>query len=41
MYFSGFEGETKEEMFEQLPPEFCPTGIFIQAGEPLNRYYLK
>jgi len=36
MYFSGFEGETKEEMFNQLPPEFCPTGIYIQPGEPFK-----
>ena len=33
MYFSGFEGETKEEMFAQLPPEFSPEGIYIHPSE--------
>ena len=41
MYFSGFEGETKEEMFEQLPPEFCPTGIFIEPKEPFEQVLCK
>lgn len=41
MYFSGFEGETKEEMFCQLPPEFCPAGVFIQAGEPIKQVLCK
>src|SRR5437868_9400125 len=30
MYFSGFEGETKEEMFQQLPPEYSPVSIYIK-----------
>ena len=30
MYFSGFEGETKEEMFQQMPAAFCPVSIYIQ-----------
>lgn len=33
MYFSGFEGETKQEMFQQLPPEFSPAGIYIHPNE--------
>jgi hypothetical protein len=33
MYFSGFEGETKSEMFDQLPPEFSPISIYIQPSE--------
>jgi hypothetical protein len=33
MYFSGFEGETKSEMFAQLPPEFSPISIYIQPSE--------
>ena len=33
MYFSGFEGETKHEMFEQLPSEFSPVSIYIQPSE--------
>ena len=33
MYFSGFEGETKEEMFCQLPVEFSPVTIYIQPTE--------
>ena len=37
MYFSGFEGETKEEMFRQLPPEFCPTGIYIRPDEAFEQ----
>ena len=33
MYFSGFEGETKSEMFNQLPPAFSPISIYIQPSE--------
>lgn len=33
MYFSGFEGETKAEMFRQLPPEFSPITIYVQPSE--------
>ncbi len=36
MYFSGFEGETKEEMFQQLPVEFSPITIYIQPSESLD-----
>ncbi|WP_207508498.1 ATP-grasp domain-containing protein [Telluribacter humicola] len=27
--FGGFEGETKREMYEQLPPDLCPKSIYI------------
>jgi hypothetical protein len=37
MYFSGFEGETKEEMFQQLPPQFCPVSIYIHPSETLEQ----
>ncbi|MCU0321114.1 MAG: hypothetical protein MUE72_01785 [Chitinophagaceae bacterium] len=30
LQFSGFEGETKKEMFDQLPQESFPTTIYIQ-----------
>jgi hypothetical protein len=33
MYFSGFEGETKQEMFQYLPPEFSPKTIYIHPSE--------
>lgn len=33
MYFSGFEGETKEEMFQQMPLQFSPITIYIQPSE--------
>ena len=33
MYFSGFEGETKQEMFQHLPPEFSPRTIYIHPSE--------
>jgi hypothetical protein len=33
LQFSGFEGETKKEMFEQLPKEIYPTTIYIQAHQ--------
>lgn len=36
MYFSGFEGETKQEMFKQLPPEFSPAGIYIHPYESIE-----
>lgn len=36
MYFSGFDGETKEEMFKQLPAEFSPITIYIQPSENLD-----
>lgn len=36
MYFSGFEGETKEEMFQQIQPEVIPSTIYIQPGENLE-----
>src|SRR5215831_9530004 len=34
--FSGFEGENKKEMYEQLPKKYYPRTIFIKAGEDLN-----
>jgi hypothetical protein len=36
MYFSGFEGETKQEMFQHLPPEFSPITIYIHSSEDFN-----
>jgi len=33
MHFSGFEGETKEEMFQQLPLELLPLSIMINPSE--------
>lgn len=27
--FGGFEGETKREMYDQLPPDLCPGSIYI------------
>lgn len=33
MYFSGFEGETKKEMFDQLPQQFYPVTMYVQPGE--------
>ncbi|MEI2711631.1 MAG: hypothetical protein V9E96_21855 [Chitinophagaceae bacterium] len=30
LQFSGFEGETKKEMFDQLPIESFPTTIYIK-----------
>jgi hypothetical protein len=36
MYFSGFEGETKREMFQYLPPEFSPKTVYIHPSEDFN-----
>ena len=36
MYFSGFEGETKKEMFDQLPQQLYPVTLYIQPGENLD-----
>ena len=33
MYFSGFEGETKQEMFQQLPPSLYPATVYISPAE--------
>jgi len=41
MYFSGFEGETKEEMFQQIQPEVIPSTIYIQPGENLEAVICK
>ena len=41
MYFSGFEGETKEEMFCQLPSQFCPVGVYIRPDEPFKEVLCK
>ena len=27
--FGGFEGETKREMYDQLPPDLCPKSIYV------------
>src|SRR5215208_3248153 len=32
--FGGFEGEGKQEMYDQLPQALYPKTIFIQPGEP-------
>lgn len=34
--FSGLEGETKQEMYLQLPKETYPETIYIKAGEDVN-----
>lgn len=36
MYFSGFEGETKKEMFDQLPQKLYPVTMYVQPGENFN-----
>ena len=36
MYFSGFEGETKEEMFKYLPTKFSPVTIIIKPAENIG-----
>lgn len=41
MYFSGFEGEGKQEMFEQLPNEFFPTTIYIEPKEKFDCILIK
>lgn len=35
--FGGMEGETKEEMYTQLPPGTFPTSIFVEAGTPFEK----
>ena len=34
--FGGFEGETKQEIYEQLPAYLYPKTLFVQPGEPLE-----
>ncbi|RYG27307.1 MAG: hypothetical protein EOO01_41570, partial [Chitinophagaceae bacterium] len=34
--FGGMEGETKEEMYTQLPPGTFPNSIFVSPGEPFE-----
>ena len=34
--FSGFEGESKKEMYEQLPQKYFPKTIFVSSEEPLD-----
>ncbi len=34
--FGGFEGESKKEMYEQLPPSSYPKTIYIQPGVPFE-----
>lgn len=36
LYFSGFEGETKKEMYRQLPQELYPKTIFVLPEESMN-----
>ncbi len=35
--FGGFEGESKKEMYEQLPSGSYPKSIFILSGSPFNK----
>lgn len=37
LYFSGFDGETKKEMFEQLPPGLYPESIYIDPSEDFKK----
>lgn len=34
--FGGFEGETKREMYEQLPPDLCPRSIYVAPTVPAD-----
>lgn len=34
--FGGFEGESKKEMYEQLPKHLYPTTVYIQPGQPFE-----
>ncbi len=42
--FGGFEGETKSEIYQQLPQELCPKSIYIHPSlsftEVVNQLYL-
>ncbi|MCZ2222717.1 MAG: hypothetical protein LC122_03705 [Chitinophagales bacterium] len=40
LQFSGLEGETKKEMFDQLPKESYPTTIYIQPKENFENILL-
>ena len=35
--FSGFEGETKQEMYVQLPTESYPQTLYVKAGESFDK----
>ncbi|MCW3073629.1 MAG: hypothetical protein JWP69_698 [Flaviaesturariibacter sp.] len=35
--FGGFEGESKREMYEQLPPGSFPMTIYIEPGKPFSK----
>ncbi|HUR10221.1 MAG TPA: hypothetical protein VM012_02560 [Flavitalea sp.] len=35
--FGGFEGESKKEMYQQLPPETYPVSIYISPGVPFQK----
>jgi hypothetical protein len=39
--FGGFEGETKHEMYEQLPPGTYPVSLLISKEEPLDQVHKK
>jgi hypothetical protein len=39
--FGGFEGESKQEMYEQLPPGSYPTSLFIRCKEPIAGIFNK
>jgi hypothetical protein len=34
--FSGFEGENKKEMYEQLPSHYYPKTVFVNAKQDLQ-----
>jgi len=34
--FGGFEGETKREMYDQLPPDLCPKSLYIAPTDPAD-----
>lgn len=35
--FGGFEGETKREMYDQLPPDLCPRSLYIAPTVSADR----
>lgn len=39
--FAGFEGETKKEMYDQLPKELYPTTIYVSATEDFEKLLLR
>ena len=41
MYFSGFEGDSKEEMFREIQPGTVPTTVYIRPGENIETIICK